>query len=242
MAYGRGDNELVDVFPTGSDDTMHVFIHGGYWQRLSRRDASFPAVGFNESGYQFAAPGYTLTPYLALEGIVDQLRRAIGFMAGYGRPKQSPPRSMIVSGSSAGAHLAAMVALADWESAGFDRSPVSGLALLSGIYDLRPLVDTYINDKVGMDLESAWALSPMNLMASSTIKALPLVVVVGEIETASFKQQAEEFSDLATAGGHGVTTIEVADRNHFDLVFDLADRRTVLGAAVMSLERAAGWT
>ena len=65
VAYGRGDNELVDVFPTGSDDTMHVFIHGGYWQRLSRRDASFPAVGFNESGYQFAALA-TLSPHIWL--------------------------------------------------------------------------------------------------------------------------------------------------------------------------------
>jgi len=240
LAYGPGGNELVDVFPAQNDGRLHVFFHGGYWQQLSRHHASFHASEFSDQGIAYAAPGYTLAPKLDLAGIVDQARTAVEFLARTLRAANTEPPSIIVSGSSAGAHLAAMVALADWSETDLAESPVAGLALLSGIYDVRPLVDTYINDALGMDEEQAWSLSPLNLVEQAAT-TVPMVVAVGEIETDAFKHQVTEFATAAEANGHKATCIEIAGRNHFDIVFDLTSRDTELGSALTELERSVGW-
>jgi len=240
LAYGQGGDELVDVFPALDGGRLHVFFHGGYWQQLSRRHASFHASKFSDQGIAYAAPGYTLAPNLDLAGIVDQARRAVEFLAKILRAANTEPLSIIVSGSSAGAHLAAMVALADWSETDLAESPVAGLALLSGIYDIRPLVDTYVNDSLGMDEQEAWSLSPLNLVEQAATN-VPMLVAVGEIETDAFKNQATLFAEAAGANGHEATCVEIAGRNHFDIVFDLASRDTELGRRLTELEGSVGW-
>ena len=55
---------------------MHVFIHGGYWQDLSKDDSSFPAPGVN-AGITYIAVNYGLAPLYSLDEIVEQVRSAI---------------------------------------------------------------------------------------------------------------------------------------------------------------------
>ncbi len=234
LAYGAGDDELVDVFPAG-DGFVSVFIHGGYWQRLSRREASFPAAGYSERGVTYAAPGYTLPPRASLSEIVDQARRAVAFLAKTLVGPDGSPRPIIISGSSAGAHLAAMVCLSDWDELGLDESPIAGAVLLSGVYDLRPLVETYINDPLGLDVSEAWRLSPQRLIDEGS--SLPTALIaVGEIETASFHAQTHRLV-VSSGARFDAQELIVAGRNHFDIVHDLSDETTTLGADVLALER-----
>ena len=54
LAYGTHPGERLDVFPARSAPApVHVFVHGGYWQRLDKSDASFVARAL-----QPARPGY----------------------------------------------------------------------------------------------------------------------------------------------------------------------------------------
>ena len=70
---------------------------------------------------------------------------------------------LYVSGHSAGGHLTAMLMAAQWPT--FDRRLPKdlwkgGLAL-SGVYDLRPLVEVeWLNGDLRLDAESALTLSP----------------------------------------------------------------------------------
>lgn len=232
VSYGSGEDELIDVFPAGDGGPVHVFVHGGYWQELSRRYASLPAPGFVRRGVTFCAPGYTLAPKATLSEIVDQVRRAIAHVA---CEVKSDGASLVVSGSSAGAHLAAMAAASDWAELGFGRSPIDGLVLVSGVFDLRPLVDTYVNDALGLDSEESWRLSPARVVGE-VARVASVVVAVGEVETNAFRRQSERFAASLRDVGADVTFVDVGGRNHFDIVEDLSDPMTTLGAAVVSLE------
>lgn len=242
-AYGSLPSERLDVFPAGPGSAAHLFVHGGYWQELSKDDSSFPAPGFVQRGITYIAVDYGLAPHFTLDQIVAQARTAIAWVHGHADELGIDRRRLIVSGSSAGAHLAAMAAVTEWSAYGLSSDPIAGLALLSGIYDLDPLVDTYINDAVGMDRDTARRNSPLlhvrrggeASVGQLPARPKPAVIAWGEHETASFKQQSNAFADAWQRSGHPVTRLEVAGRNHFDIVHDLADTATPLGAQVARL-------
>jgi arylformamidase len=241
-SYGSLPSERLDVFAAGPGSAAHVFVHGGYWQELGKDDSSFPAPGFVNRGISYVAVDYGLAPEFTLDRIVEQVRAAIGWVHAHADELGVDANQLVVSGSSAGAHLAAMAALTDWPARGLPAEPISGMVLLSGIYDLDPLVDTYINDAVGMDHAAAARNSPLlhvpraDPASGRTPSArIPAVVAWGEHETDAFKRQSTAFAQAWQQSGNPVTRLEAAGRNHFDIVHDLADVATPLGAVVARL-------
>lgn len=237
LAYGAGPDDLVDVFPAVNGALLHVHIHGGYWQQLGRHDASFPAPGLVARQVHFAAIEYTLAPEAPLPDIVDQTVRSIRFLREYVRDEEGHPLPVILSGHSAGAHLATMAALT------LAPGTLSGLVVISGIWDLRPLLATGINDALGMDHEVADAMSPMpsglgpDPTRRTVHQPIPTVAVVGEVETDTFIANNNAFAEAWRAAGHPTESAVIADRNHFDIVHDLADDTTDLGQMLRTLER-----
>src|SRR5256885_7768315 len=58
VRYGPDPAEVLDFFPaTRPDAPLHVFVHGGHWQQLSKDDSSFAAPAFVAAGAAFAAGG-----------------------------------------------------------------------------------------------------------------------------------------------------------------------------------------
>jgi arylformamidase len=259
LRYGAGPDETLDFFPAPHPGApLHVFFHGGYWQELAKRDSLYPALGLVPNGVSFAAVEYTLAPAASVGGIVDQARRSVAWLARDAAALGVDRRRILVSGHSAGAHLAAMVMLTDWEAQfGLPPDTVVGGVLVSGVYDLEPLLATYVNDALGLDVATARALSPARLLpverpsrmptapeprlpvmlrrGPAPAVALPAVVAWGEIETAEFERQSLEFASGWAALGHPVDVFEVPGRNHFDVILELADPGTQLGAAAYRL-------
>jgi arylformamidase len=154
---------------------------------------------------------------------VDQCVRAVARLRDMVSSGAIPASSLVLSGSSAGAHLAAMV---------LARSDAADAAvLLSGVFDLRPVVHTYVNDALGLDDAEAARLSPLLLQP---VRHVPIVVAVGGVETGEFKRQSRAFADAWSAWG-ATEVVEVAHRNHFDLPEDLGDPATELGALAEKL-------
>lgn len=239
VRYGESPVELVDFFPAAGPTPapLHVFLHGGYWQELSRRESAFAAPGFLRRGAAFAAVGYGLAPAYGLAEIVAMVRRALGLLLDSAAELGVDPERVVLSGSSAGAHLAAM-ALADPALAG----RLAGAVLLSGIYDLQPITGTYVNDPLGLDAEAARALSPLRALRAPLP---PVVVARGGAETGEFARQHEEMVAALKAAGAEVVDVLVAECDHFDLPFRLADPDTALGREVLTrsglpLDAAAG--
>ena len=146
--------------------------------------------------------------------IVAECRAAVLALRNHAAELGIDPARMVVSGSSAGAHLAAMLCL----SLRADLQP-AGVVLLSGIYDLEPLLGTYINDAVGLDRSVARENSPVHLDVTGFP---PAILGFGAQETEEFKRQSRAFARHLRQAGVAVDLFETPGRNHFDIVFDLA--------------------
>lgn len=235
LRYGPGDAHLLDLFVPvpGTLALAHrpppllCFIHGGYWQELCKGDSSFAAVHCIEQGIAYAALDYTLAPQATVAQMVTECRQALAWLAENAPTLGFDAQRIVLAGSSAGAQLAAMAALGE-------DSEVAAAVLVSGIYALEPLIGTSINDPLGLTLDTARAVSP----AWWPLPHFPPSLVCwGELETAAFKHQSRDFSARLNAAGRVCHTFEVPQRNHFDIVLELADPGTTLGAATLALIR-----
>ncbi|NUR83604.1 MAG: alpha/beta hydrolase fold domain-containing protein, partial [Nonomuraea sp.] len=149
--------------------------------------------------------------------IAGSVRRAVTWLHAHAAEHGVDPARIHLAGSSAGAHLAALTLLRG-------EVPIRSATLLSGVYDLRPLVGTTVNAPLGLTDAEAWRLSPLRQVRRSAAR---LVVAWGEIETAAFKAQSRAFAAAMEAAGTRVETRELPGLNHFDNVFTLTDPATL---------------
>jgi arylformamidase len=235
-AYGGLPRQRLDLFlpaqPQGAarPPALLVFIHGGYWQELSKHSACFAAPACLAAGHAFAAVGYTLAPEASVEQIVQECRTALVWLHHHAARLGYDPTRIVLAGSSAGAHLAAMCTLRGWPH---DCGLPAGAVLVSGVYELAPLVGTTINTALGLTRDSASSVSPLHYSLAGFARS---VLAWGEIETDEFKRQSRAFAQaLQTQGLPEVPTLEVPARNHFDVVLDLCEPGTLLGDATLAL-------
>ncbi|MDE0256413.1 MAG: alpha/beta hydrolase, partial [Rhodospirillaceae bacterium] len=157
LAYGDRPSNSIDIAlpDDGKNCPLVAYIHGGYWQELSKIESFCGADRFCERGIAYAAVDYTLAPHAGLSEIVQECRAALETLFDRAGALGIDAGRIFVAGSSAGGHLAAMSCCAPpGVSQGTSRR-IAGAFLLSGVYELEPLVQTSINDAVGMTVEEA---------------------------------------------------------------------------------------
>jgi arylformamidase len=234
VRWGEGHDEVFDFFPAASAEApLLIFFHGGYWQEHSKADVLFVATNCVARGIAYASVEYTLAPGASVAEIVEQCRRAVGSIYLQASDLGFDSRRIFIGGSSAGGHLAAMLLVHGWQKRlGLGDDLVAGVILLSGVYDLEPLVPTYINQALHLTEQTARALSPMRHRLSP---AVPVLVACGENETEEFKRQSLAFAARLKDAGFSVKSLEPVGANHFDIVFEIADSETALGRATLEL-------
>ena len=197
IPYGTGERNRIDLFSGDGAGAIVVFIHGGYWQALDGSFFSHLAAGLNAHGIDVAVPSYDLCPAVSVAEI-------------------------IVSGHSAGGHLAACLLATDWRA--FDASLpdelVTAAHAISGLFDLRPLVSTSINTALKLDDASARAVSPL-FWKSPSHGALD--AVVGGNESAEYLRQSRTIVDAWSAAGIATRFATIPDANHFTAIAPFAD-------------------
>lgn len=229
LAYGSSARQTLDIFAGGGNGLPVLFIHGGYWQALDPSFFSHVARGLNLRGVDVAVMGYVLCPEVSVATIIDQARRAAGFLARHrGRP-------VVVTGHSAGGHLAACLVASDPAGPGpgvGDPPVASGLAI-SGLFELEPLLATSVNLKLGLTGETARAASPRLWQPPAAGGIFD--AWVGALESAEYLRQSRGIA--AVWGGHGVSTryCEIADANHFTVLAGLSDPDSPLTARLAEL-------
>jgi arylformamidase len=229
MVYGASARNRIDFFPADGAGAIVVFIHGGYWQALDGSFFSHLAAGLNAHGIDVAIPSYDLCPDVTIDQIIGEMRTASRELAKLGRP-------LVISGHSAGGHLAACMLATDWRA--YDASlPVSLVAAayaISGLFDLGPLVGTSINTPLRLDDATARAASPLfwKRPAHGSLDA-----VVGGNESAEYLRQSRTIVDAWGASGLPTRFGAVEGANHFTAIAPLADPNSAMVARLAELAR-----
>jgi arylformamidase len=230
LRYGSGERHAIDLFPSDEGSEAHsivVFIHGGYWQSLDRSYFSHLARGLNARGIDVAIPSYDLCPHVTVADIIDQMRSAARELARLGR-------RLVISGHSAGGHLAACLLATDWTA--IDRHLPADLVTaaysISGVFDLVPLVGTSINDALKLDGASARNASPQFWTAPRTGV---LDAVVGGAESGEFLRQSSDMADTWRKAGPATRYTPIAGANHFTVIAPLADPQSDMTARLAEL-------
>ena len=230
VAYGEGERERFDLFLGEAVGPLIVFVHGGYWQSLSKDRYSFVARGLVQKGFSVALPNYPLAPVVPLAQIVESLYRCVpAIFAALSDAGRAPP-FWIVSGHSAGGHLAAMMAIADWPARRVN-VPLAGCVPISGIFDLQPLIGTSLNRVLRLDLHGAAILSPARICAHGARMA----AVVGADETPSFITQSENYVRHWQACGGRAELALLSKRNHYTILCDLTEEQSAIEGRILSL-------
>lgn len=188
VAYGPHPAERLHHFPPRrAGAPLVVFVHGGHWQESSKEDACFAAPALVGAGAGYVALGYGLAPERRPAELSASVRLGLAWVREHADELGGRPDAVFAAGSSAGAHLVAMAA------GGPDGLPLAGLFLLSGLYDLEPVVGSYVNDAMGLTAGQARAQSPL-------FRAPPrggrVLLARGEHETDEYARQQDAFAAM----------------------------------------------
>ena len=221
VRYGSGPRQTVDLFRAVHPRGALLFIHGGYWRALDKRDHAFVAPPLVAEGIGVAVINYDLCPDVSIARIVDECREAVAWLQREGTRYGIPAERLVVAGHSAGGHLAAMLVATDWNIRG---SPfrLAGAVAISGVFDLEPLVQVSFNADLRLDPVRARAVSPIHLRPRNSV---PMLVAAGADETSEFIRQSwllwERWPECHSGGRRG--PLFVPERHHFSVVSDLGD-------------------
>ena len=229
LAYGASPGETLDIFPARKGDgSALLFIHGGYWRSLDKKDFSFLAPALVGAGVSLVVVNYDLCPRVTIQRIVQQMLGASAWLYRNAERYGMDEDRLYVCGHSAGGHLAAMMLAALWPvlDRSLPRDLYKGALAVSGIYDLRPLTQVgWLNGDLRLDGESAFKVTPAFLPPATRA---PLVLAVGGLESAEFRRQnallAERWKPVL--GGE----VAMPGRDHFTVIDGLADPANALFA------------
>lgn len=218
--YGPGDRERYDLFlPDGRPRGTVVFLHGGYWLAFDKSSWSHLAAGPLAHDWAVAIPSYTLCPHARIGEIVRQIGRAVSRIA------EELSGELRLTGHSAGGHLATRLVCADSPFAGRIAKTLS----ISGLHDLRPLIQTSMNRELRLDAAEAIAESPALLAARPGTR---VTAWVGGNERPEFIRQTALLADHWA----DVKQVIAPGRHHYDVIDELAEASSPMVAELLDLQ------
>ena len=209
VTYGDSEKQKIDIYyPQDSTanerDTVITIIHGGYWQECNKELYAFMSKYLLDAGYITVFIGYDLTPSITLQGIIDEIDTGVDYIS-----KLFPKSNIVLLGHLAGAYLTV--------SAACNKNlNIKGIIPISGVFDLRPLVKTSMNNAIQLTEEEATRLClHRDLPLPSSMKVL---ILVGEDESPAFIKQSENlFLEMKTKTENVEIKI-VKDEDHFSII------------------------
>jgi acetyl esterase/lipase len=250
LSYGdAGRRNRLDVWkradlPDDAGAPVLLQIHGGAWTVGQKEGQAYPLMGhLAERGWVCVAINYRLSPRATWPDHVVDVKRAIAWTRRTIADHGGDPDFLVVTGGSAGGHLAALAALTPGEPAwqpGFEDADTSVAAAVPfyGVYDftdrngdanpgLEPLLASRVFKTALADDRVSWDLaSPMSHVGPD---APPFFVLHGTNDTIVPVEQARAFSSMLRAvSRRPVVYAELARAQHaFDVLPSVRAHHTV---------------
>lgn len=221
--YGEGTRLTLDVYvPTGAKAAaapILVFFYGGNWRDGDKSTYRFVGQAFASRGIITVVPDYRLYPETRFPGFLEDGAAAIAWARANAARLGGDPDRIYLMGHSAGAYMAAMLALDPHYLArmGVDRRAVRGLIGLAGPYDFLPL-DANTDAIFGAAPDLA-ATQPVNFV---TPDGPPMFLATASWDRTVWPHNAVNLAAAARRDGVAVTAVEYPRIGHILLVAALA--------------------
>jgi len=218
--YGDHPRERFDLARgRGADPPTVVYLHGGYWQALSKEDFSFVAQGPFELGCNVVLAEYTLAPQFSMTQIAQEVGRLLDHLAANRDELKMGRGPVCLVGHSAGGHLSLV-----------HRSHplLSHTMAISPLVDLEPISLSWLNAKLDLTPKEIDLYSPLRHIGKGT----PSTIAVGLVELPELIRHASEYAAAASEFGEEVEYFAIEKRNHFTILEELAGASGALTQAL----------
>jgi acetyl esterase/lipase len=217
IAYGEKPRQRLDVYAPAQAKGLPVvvFWYGGAWTAGDKSSYRFVGTRLAENGFIAVLPDYRLYPAASFPAFVEDGARAIAWVERHIETFGGDPTRIVLMGHSAGAHQAAMLAVAPQylRAAGATPADIIGLVGLSGPYVLDP--DT---DVLRTIFSSPYQKSDWQPVRYASAQAPPTLLLHGLDDRRVSPRQTRQFRDALSAKGVSVEMELYEDDGHADTV------------------------
>jgi acetyl esterase/lipase len=223
IAFGSDPRQALDVYApeTGNNLPVIVFFYGGSWSSGARGDYEFAARALAAQGFVVVVPDYRLVPQVRYPAFIEDGAGALAWTVANIAQYRGDPARIAVSGHSAGAYIAAMLALEPRWLAAHTLPPTSikALAALAGPFDFAPF-------KPGGAADQAFGAAP-DIAATQPIfyarsDAPPLLLMTGDADETVLPRNATALAEKTTGLGGQAKVITYPGIGHIGIILALS--------------------
>jgi acetyl esterase/lipase len=231
LRYAAGDRGLLDYYePIDLAPTAPtiVFFYGGGWRSGEREKYEFVASALTEAGFRVVIPDYRRYPEVRFPDFMVDAAGAVAWTLSRLEAEAldaGSTQGIYLMGHSAGAHIAALLALDPSYLMEQSVSPAAiiGLIGLSGPYDFLPLQSGYLEEVFPEDLREA--SQPINQVSST---APPTLLIHGQDDDVVEPGNSERFARALAQAGAPVELKRYPGTGHATVAAALAPRLVFL--------------
>jgi acetyl esterase/lipase len=222
IPYVDGARHTLDVCrpKTVAAAPVVVFYYGGGWRSGRKRIYRYVARALARHGYVAVVPDYRIYPEVRYPDFLDDGARAFRWVKDNAARFGGDPQKIFVMGHSAGAHIAAMLAVdPSWlQKVGLAPGrDIAGLIGISGPYDFLPLRDKTL--KIIFGGANRPETQPIFYVAPG---APPSLLVTGDADTIVDAGNSTRFAERLRAAGNDATAVFYPRVGHFNIIAALA--------------------
>lgn len=206
IPYGELPRQTIDwLYSPHSVVGTLIFIHGGYWQFCNKEDFAFIAAVPLALGLDVVLVEYSHAPQATLTDIDGEIGAALSEIQR--RLAQRPPCGPVyLAGHSAGGQL-----VARWQ-----QHPLADAVFpISGIFELEPLLSTYVNHRLQLTAAEIAVLSPARHIPA---RLTPMTLFYGAQELPELIGQSEHYCQALRQQGLSVGLQAVVGANHYNVL------------------------
>ncbi len=202
LAYGTHARQTLDLYkPEDAEAPLPtiLFFYGGSWKGGHKEDYAFAGRALARAGFLVAVADYRVYPEFAFPAFVEDGARAVRWLTENAVAHGGRPDGIHLMGHSAGAHIAAMIALdgAYLKAEGLSRDVLDRWVGLAGPYAFYPSEIDYVS-AVFAHLDDEDAARPITFVDGMSPPAL---LLHGADDTTVIPEHSRRLADrLNTAG------------------------------------------
>ena len=228
LVYDADTGNKLDVYqPEGVRNAPVVlFFYGGRWQEGDKELYRFVGQALAARGYVAVLPNYRLFPEVEFPAFVEDGAAAVQWVRQQVQHYSGDPQKIFVMGHSAGAHIAALLALDGQylSRRGLPANTLSGMIGLAGPYDFLPITAPDLK-RVFAPAHPPEVSQPVNFVRRD---APPLLLLHGEDDQTVELANTIALRDATVRAGGAVETVLYPKLNHSRIVGSLAVRLEAL--------------